>query len=800
MLSTIRYSLIFLALFAAPILVHAQTIRSVSGRAINAKNETFAGNVLALSVRDSSVIKAATFEKGSFTLTDINQQEVIVQLTSLQFQDTMIRVRYSGKQDIDLGNILTGEAFAQLNEVRITSRTPFIRQTANGNMEVNVANTILATSNSVNEILSRAPGVIVSEDGQAQVIGKGEAIIYQNGKRITSEQMAAIPVSQITKIEIIGNPSSKYDAEGKAVINITTKMNTDEGIRGNVSQQITVSDFAGTSTNTSLNMSFAKNRFSMTGNYGMRAGKEREFLYTVRNRPKQDEYLNSELTTDWQRQFNTYNNYGLGAQYDFSEKTNISLAYSGNRDHLGGNIISKNNITSNSGESSYSSNIAKNETRYNHSVILNFNRITDSLGSAFFAGSQYSYYNAGVKDFIDETGKVNSSTAYRFLKNNMNQAISISGTQADYSKVFNTTTKLESGAKFSYVTNVSGTGFLISDTRNGDFLPDTGLSNKFRYTERVAAAYISYYTRLGSRINFNAGVRGEWTNYELNTTAGNGQLISNNYFNWFPNLQVDMPVSAKLKLRASYIARITRPRYQAINPTVIYQDPFTTIEGNPNLTPEKIHAFEAGAAYRKFDLRLGYSYTGNAFGGGAIRGNTPSSYVLKNFNIHSRHHYFATLARSFNIKGWSSVNTLNLQYRKEIDDEYNFVMRKPRPQVYFYTSNTIQVKKLFTIQLLAWYLGKEYSGLFYRNSRATITAGIEKNFFKNSFKLNFTANDIFYQSANSGDYNVGETGIYFHRSYTTRYFRLTVTYNFGRLKKLAYRTRATGQAENNRAE
>lgn len=800
MLLPAKFSLIFFLLIAAPTLVYTQTIRSISGRAVNAKNEPFTGNALALSASDSSIIKAVTFEKGGFTLTGINQQEVILKLTSLQFHDTLIRIAYSGQPDIDLGNLLISEAFGELNEVRVISRAPFIRQTANGNMEVNVANTILATSSSVNEILSRTPNVIVSEDGQAQIIGKGDAIIYLNGKRISGEQMAAIPTSQITKIEIIPNPSSKYDAEGKAVINIVTKMNTDEGIRGTLSQHVTISDFAGTSTNTFLNLSYAKGRFAMAGNYGLRTGKEREFLYTVRNRPKPDEYLNSELTTDWQRQFNSYNNYGLGAQYDFSQKTNISLAYSGNRDHLGGNIISKNKITTNSGESNYSSNIAKDDTRYNHSVTLNFNTNIDSLGSLFFVGSQYSYYNAAVKDFIDETGKVDNITDYRFLKNNMTQDISISSTQADYTKVFNTKTRLETGSKFSYVTNSSGTGFLIADTPDGDFQQDTGLSNKFTYTEKIAAAYISYYSRIGRNININAGIRSEWTNYELNTTAGSGNLIKDNYFNWFPNLQVDMPVSAQLKLRASYIARITRPRYQWLNPTVIYQDPFTTIEGNPYLTPEKTHAFELGANYKKFDLRLGYSYTGNAFGGGAIRGNTPSSYVLKNFNIQSRHHYFMTLARAFNIKWWSSVNTLNLQYRKEIDNEYNFAMRKPKPQVYFYSSNTFNVKGLFTIQLLGWYLGKEYSGLFYRNSRSTITAGIEKSFFNNAFKLNFTANDIFYQSANSGDYNVGETGIYFHRSYTTRYFKLVATYNFGRLKKSVYKNKATGQAENNRAE
>src|SRR4051812_44231455 len=112
----------------------------------------------------------------------------------------------------------------ELNEVVIKRQASLIKYGANGNINVNVANTILATSNSVNEVLSRVPNVVVAE-GQISVLGKSEAIIYLNGILINYERFAAIPVSQILKIEVISNPSSKYDAEGKAVINIITKKN-----------------------------------------------------------------------------------------------------------------------------------------------------------------------------------------------------------------------------------------------------------------------------------------------------------------------------------------------------------------------------------------------------------------------------------------------------------------------------------------------------------------------------------------------------------------------------------------------
>lgn len=252
----------------------------------------------------------------------------------------------------------------ELNEVVIKKQTSLLKYGANGTIDVNVANTLLLTSSSVNELLGRVPNVIVAE-GQISVLGKGEAIIYLNGILINYERFAAIPVSQILKIEVISNPSSKYDAEGKAVINIITKKNIENGILGSASQQITVSEFAGTSTNTLLDFNYTKGNFSFITNYGLQLGKGRELLYTTRTRPNPEDYMRSELTTDWKRQFNNYSNFGFGLQYVFSEKNYISLAYSGNIEDLGGVVESRNSISNNVGNSFYATDIAKNDVLLN---------------------------------------------------------------------------------------------------------------------------------------------------------------------------------------------------------------------------------------------------------------------------------------------------------------------------------------------------------------------------------------------------------------------------------------------------
>ena len=775
----------------------AQSIRSISARVIDSNHEPLMGNALLYTAADPAFKKGISFLNGSFELSDIHQKEVTLKLTSLLFADTLIRVKYSGTGAIDLGTIVIKTRNVQLNEVMVSAQVPLTRHLANGNLEVKVANTLLANSSSLTEILSRAPNITIN-DGQISVVGKGEATIYLNGRLITAERMSSIPTSQIEKIEIISNPSSKYDAEGKAVINIITKTNAGEGLLASINQQVTASEFAGPSSNTMFDLNYNKEKLAVVGNYSLFKGLYREQLYTTRTRPSEADYLRSELTTNWKEKLRPRSNYGLGAQYNINKDKSFSMGYTGNLEKEGGSQDSKNNITTTEGTRFYTSEIKRKEQRLNHSFTFNYNQNIDTLGSVFFVGSQYSDYHSSINDFIDEQSLINGTDAFRVLKNDVQHKIMISSTQVDYAKVFNATEKLELGLKFSYVNTNSGTGFEIAEN-GGDFRPDENLSSDFEYREKIPAAYLNYSGLMMGKINFGIGLRGEWTNYLLNTSVGGGQALQDSYFNLFPNLMLSRMISERLKLSVSYVSRITRPRYQALNPFVVYQDPFTTIEGNPNLIPEKVHSFELGANYRKIDLRVGYNYVKDPFSAAALRGSMPNSYVLKGLNLDKSHTYFAALSVSTGIGFWTAINTLSLTYTKMIDDEFSFVSLPARPQWYLYSSNTFNVKNLFKLELLAWYLGERSTGIYQYRSRSLVALGINKEFFKDALKLKFMANDIFNKTNSSGNYSVGETDIFYDRTFNNNYFRLMATYSFGKLKKSTYKNKATGQAENGRA-
>ena len=231
---------------------------------------------------------------------------------------------------------------------------------------------------------------------------------------------------------------------------------------------------------------------------------------------------------------------------------------------------------------------------------------------------------------------------------------------------------------------------------------------------------------------------------------------------------------------------------------LVYQDPYTSVQGNPNLIPEKVHAFELGSKIGQTSVKLGYNYAKDPLGQTALRGADPRSYILKRVNYNSRHEYFVSATRTFNVRFWTSTNTVTLKYTNITDNALEFERIEPRPNFYYYTNNQFDLGHSYNAEIMFWYLGNNREGLYDRNQMYNLTVTLGKSFFKNALKCNIIANDIFHSIVQSGDYFVGQTAVYFNRVASTNYFRLSVSYNFGRLKKVDYKNKAVGSSESNR--
>lgn len=776
-------------------MVNAQSITSISGTVMNTDNEPMFGDAFIISPQDSTIIKGTSYFEGKFQFLNINDKNVLLKLTSLEFEDTYISIPYSGETDIDLGNIIVKYKENEIQEVVVVAKLPRFETKADGTVQVNVENTVLATSNSVLEILSHSPNVFVDEVG-ISVIGKGQAIIYLNGKLVLSEQLTNIQASEIKKIEIISNPSAKYDAEGQAVINIITKTGTAEGIKGQFSQNVSISKFSPTNTNTNLSLDYRKERISITGNYGMQLGAYRFLLNTTRRRDEAGDVFNSDITTDWIRNQDYFGNYGMGIQHNFDDSSYFSISYNGLANNLGGTETSNNTITYNGEQKQFESMVYKNNLTTQNGLVINYLKALDTLGSSVYIGGQYSLFKTKIDDIIDEASVSDGQETNRTLNNLVDRKIPIFSAQLDYTKAFSKQSQLEAGIKTGRVSNNSYSDFLVL-SGNESFILDENLSTDFEYNEQIYAAYISYKMNPSEKLNYSFGLRSELTTYNL-ATDNIGEKIENTYFNLFPSASLGIDLGEKKSFFASFASRISRVSYQALNPTIIYQDAFTSIQGNPNLIPEKIYSFETGISTKRYSLKIGYNYTTDPITGGALEGEDPKTYVLQSFNSTKQHDIFANFSLPINTNWWSSMNTITLSYNKLIDNQSSFGFMNAKPQAYLYSNNKFNLFKGFKLQLIAWYLSDRYDGLFFRKNQAEITLGLEKDLFNKSLKLQVVANDIFQTNKPDGNYSLGNTLILFDRVNNTQYFRFMATYNFGKLKKSNYQRKSSGEEETQR--
>ncbi|MEM1124190.1 MAG: TonB-dependent receptor, partial [Bacteroidota bacterium] len=648
----------------------AQINFTVKGKIVDQAGYLPAGNILALNPADSTLLKGDFFLDGAFVLTNLTQENILLQFTSLEFADLYVPVEYNGQAVIDLGQLNTTQTGTALEEVVVKGRRSLFTQKKDGTIAVLVQNTALAANNSVTEILSKAPDILTNEDGGIEVFGKGNAIIFLNGKRIMNNQLGLIAPANIHKIDIIRNPSAQYDADGAAVIHIQTIQNAQNGYQTNLLQNVSHGDFWGTDTYSSVNTNFKKDQFSINGLFALRQGDDRHVQNTTRDRAPVDGFFSSDITNDWQHQLENFSQYGLGIQYDWKEQNYLSLEYAGASEKLGGRVTSTNTIITDDGRIDYESITNKNERAVDNSLSLNYHQTLDNNGGHLFIGGQHADFQTNTNDLISEASTTEEGDAFRNLKSQYDLNVKISSGQADFTKVYANDNQLSLGTKFSTIQNISGLDFLIVH-REDNFTKDPNLSNNFTYREDVSAGYINF---AGStdRFNYSLGLRAEHTNYALDLIQVDRKKIKDRYLHFFPNFSITQQVSDDFTWNFAYTSSIARPPYERLNPAPIYQDPYTSIQGNPFLKPARTHALELNGQYKALTFKMGYDHTLDILGGAAIQGETDKSYILIRLNHDIAHALFSSLSTTFSNDWWTSTTTASLRYTKIIDRTLDF--------------------------------------------------------------------------------------------------------------------------------
>lgn len=790
------YLLFYISLYTAWTV--AQTPYTIKGIVKDQTDSLVFANALLLNLADSSLIKGSLINNGVLFIPKVQQDSALLKIESIDIESSFYLVVRPKNHVLDLGELIVNSGIL-LDAVNIDAIRPSFSSGNSGELIINVKGSLLENSTSLSEVLSKSPSIIV-EDGKINVFGKGEAIVLVNGKLISSAQLQSIIVSNIDRIEVLSNPPAKYDASGKAVVNIILANNPLEGFLCELIQNTTYAKFL--QSYTTLELNYRKNKLSLYGSYAQDFG--RNWGSNILKRKTFSNLGTTESINDFEDQSNLkfYNTYNAGVTYNFNKKKSLSLEYTGsiskadidaNASTFFGNLSNKITkiITKNSGINQY----------LMQSINLNYSSILDTLGSNLFIGGQYFYFNSDNAEIIDEEITNNGSSQLFNRKNHSESYISFGTAQFDFQKYTkNNSGLLEIGVKGTIANNSGRIDFFSKKLNDSEFNFFQSLSNDFEYQENIGAIYAQFSRELNKKSNLLLGVRSELTTAKGRSNKLNKSVIDTLYFNVFPNIDWRHRFNSNWKANLSLSTSINRPSYQALDPFLFYIDSLTTSQGNPQLKPEYIFSIESNIRYKKYSLKFGYNHTKNTFRYAFLPGNNgQSSSTLKQINMQTEHSYltsiqvpiaFKNLIRSFNIIG--------AKLDQVVDSRPEFATNGFIPRFYFFSNNTINMDKFGKLQVGFRYMGTRYDGLYYRKPFYNLSLGWSKKILKNKIGIQLLVDDIFQTNIVDGYYDLADAKVSYLRKMNTRLIRLTLSYNFGRLKEFNFSSMDVGKNSNKR--
>lgn len=755
-------------------------------------------NVLVLNSSDSTFIKGDHFSGELFSISQINQNNFLVKITSLEFRDTIIPVyTTNNKEIVDLGLVSLYKENS-LDEVIIQSKKPLFEK-VNGSTIVNVDGTLLGLSTSFTELLGKTPNVKVSEN-QVDVFGKGKALVYLNGKQVPYERLSSLPVNQIKKIEIITNPSAKYDAEGKAVINVITKTNSAVGFNGQIIENFTQGIYA--QSTSSLNLNYRTKKIYLYTDYSFNTGKDWNKGKTVTGISQGLEKYSNESNHEEHNRMTDISNGRFGVAYNLNDHSEVSVQYDGLYHKYDLKVSDISNIE-NESNGYLAKIIAENKgqtVNKNNSVSLNYSNDLDTLGSTFFLGGQYCDFTTNLYDQIHE--QIFSGISILNEADRVNDGLSkiqlITG-QVDYLKVFKNKSTLELGTKYSGVNNDGRVNFKSKQINSQQWIDYPQFSNSFLYLENVVALYTQYSKEITKKWHTSAGIRSEISKVDGFSRTYDKKVIDTTYINFFPTFKLSYAKSEQLSFDFNFSSRINRPFYQDIDPFVWYNDSLFSTQGNPLLKPEICYSTEFEIVYKDYSAKFGYMNSVNTMRLLPKTGNNgANSILLSTYNFKASQQLYCFLYVPFETKFINSYNTINGTYESLTSYEENVTNQKPTPQLYLYSYNQLSFVKFCKIDISGEYSSKYSDGLNSWKAKYTFGLGASKKFCNNKLSTSILVNDFLRTYREQRSSQIGIFQVDSDKKFNTFYVRFTISYKFGRLKDVKPTNKGINEDELNR--
>lgn len=784
-----------------------QSKARISGFIKENNTETTVGfaNVLLLQKSDSTFLKGVMADgNGVFVFENIQAGTYLLKISFIGYQkffSSPFNVSEDGK-DVDLGNISLQTESKVLNEVKVVGSKPLLERKID-RFVLNVENSVVSSGNTSLEVLERAPGVLVADNGAISLQGKATMVMI-DGKQIQvsgeslNNLLKGLKSDNIAKIELITQPSAKYDSFAGAVIDIRLKKGVNQGFNGSLNLGLTQSIY--TKYTGGGNFNFKEGNFNIFGNYNHSYNRGQRIAWQDSRFPVNGS-LYSLYTDTKSENESTNHGYKFGFDYNISPNHVIGLSMDGNI--FNGDIdkfattdfrksISLRDSTLETNQTS-----SMNETFQSYN--FNYKGTLDTNGKELEINVDYgkdNYKNNAIFFGRMRIPPISESTVFRQgLWNRPSYITSFNTYKIDYSQPFGKSLKMEAGLKSSFVTADNNIRVDLQKQENANWQEDLTRKDNFVYNENINAAYISFAKTIG-KWQIQSGLRIENTNIELNSLSTQS-FTKRSYTNLFPNFLAETSLSEKHQVSFAFRREIARPSYDQLNPFTFYTDQYTYSQGNPNLNPAKSYSFSLTHTYAgAITTTLDYSITDDMQY--ETTEQIPSSKVVRHFigNLAKSTDYGLNINFPITItKWWQTSNNIYGSLGRVTDNSFlGNTLDVASSGYYFNSTHSITLPKGYKMDVHANYLGEYIVATNTQLPRFFMNVSFQKSIWNKKGSLKLNLNDIFWTRQYTYR-TLSQTQNIEGRNFTdSRLIRLTLTYKFGN-KKLSTRQRNSGSDE-----
>ncbi|MGE8430461.1 MAG: TonB-dependent receptor domain-containing protein [Sphingobacterium sp.] len=780
----------FLFVFFLPVVLFAQTGQI---KAILVDSETSkpisSASVALLDANSNVFVKGGqSVSQGFLLLSDIKPGKYNVRITYVGYEThTIDSIAVLTGKSKDLGRIALKPTGNMLNEVVIEGRAPAM-QIGIDRKTFNVGESLVSAGGTATDVLANVPTLQVDQDGTVSLRGSNSVKILIDGREsalagndVTS-LLQSLPANSIEKVEVITNPSSKYDAEGQTgIINIVLKKNIRTGLNGSVNTS------AGSYDNymAGLTLNYRDKKFNYFGSYN----------FNKRNMVGSGETDNTffgDTTRNYSKSESSRkgNSHTVKAGFDYHMSDRTSLSFSGNlsiRDNKRTEDLNYEFFT----QSQMTGTSVRNSTQFEddlgYELNADFKHQFKREGEELTGNASYGRDKEdGTNDFSQNYTDGRKATSRKNVTSEDGKNINL---QLDYVLPFSEVSKFEAGYR-SQIRKSFDTQFSRSLDSIGNYVPDYRISNDFDFTSTVHAIYANYQNKLTDKIGYQIGLRGE--QFELKSTyfskdpdaVEKESNAKQKFFRLYPTLFLTYDVSDNGdKVQFSYSRRVQRARGWQVNPFLNVSDDLNYRQGNPNLKPEDVYSLEMSFAKTFGKVNL----ISSAYFNHASEVIQPFVYKIEDGRTYSRWENMT----SRNLSGFEfiskvnatkdfdftfNLNLIHIQYNANPD--YDITERKDFAYNTNLTAN-YRFTPTFSAQVRGEYNSSRVMAQGQMNAMKGMDLALKKDVFKKKASIMLNVRDVFNSRKMNGVTETSQLISNFEHRWMKRMVTLSLSYRFG---------------------